>query len=206
MTAISSSDSGGSHVPRSIWIGIALLTVLALPPMRSGMEVSMAIHMFVQYPALGLAGVLLADGLPRGWQLRLDAWNAFGISGLLFTALALALAMIPRLLDLVLADPLLDALKFAVLVLCGVVLALSWRRAGFIVQGFFLGNVLPMTGVVGVLYMDAPLRLCNAYRLDEQQQVGVALVTLAWAIAIAWLARAGWAVYRREVMAGHGEV
>ena len=36
-------------------------------------------------------------------------------------------------------------------VLAGAALRLSWRPAGLVVQGFFLGNVLPMSAVVGQL-------------------------------------------------------
>ena len=70
-----------------------------------------------------------------------------------------------------------------------------------VVQGFFLGNVLPMTAVVGQLYIDAPLRLCNAYLLDDQARLGQWLIALAVLLALGWLAQVGWWVVRREGMA-----
>jgi hypothetical protein len=75
-------------------------------------------------------------------------------------------------------------------VLAGAALRLSWRPAGLVVQGFFLGNVLPMTAVVGQLYIDAPLRLCNAYLLDDQARLGQWLIALAALLALG-LAGAG---------------
>ena len=42
------------------------------------------------------------------------------------------------------------------------------RPAGLLVQGFFLGNLLPMTAVVGDLVETSPTRVCNAYLLDDQ--------------------------------------
>jgi hypothetical protein len=179
-------------------LGGALAALVALPPLGTVLEAGMATHMLLQYPALLLAGALVACGLPRRWREGLDAWNVLGVSGLLFVALALAVLMIPRVLDLALTDWGVEFLKIASLLGCGLALAMSWRRAGLVVQGFFLGNVLPMTAVAGSLYLDAPQRVCNAYRLDEQQQVGAALVAIAATVAVAWLASTGWTLVRQE--------
>jgi hypothetical protein len=137
---------------------------------------------------VALAGGLFAQALPPRWRARLDRWNAHGIAGLLFVALAMALLMIPRLLDLAVVDPRIEAAKMTTLLLAGAALQLSWTRAGKLVQGFFLGNVLPMTAAVGQLFQDSPLRLCNAYLLDDQDRVGTALVALALIAGAAWLA------------------
>ena len=58
-----------------------------------------------------------------------------------------------------------------------------------VVQAFFLGNVLPMMGVVGTLYQDSAVRVCNAYRLDDQQDLGRAMVLIAITTAALWLFR-----------------
>lgn len=179
-----------------IALGAALLVVLMLPPLRHTLEASMSLHMLVQYPALLLAGALLAAAVPAGLRQRLSAWNAMGISGLTAFALIAAVLMIPRVLDLALIDWRAECAKVAALLLAGAVLQPSWRAAGLMLQGFFLGNVLPMTLVVGTLYQDAPLRLCNAYRLDDQQQLGFALVWGATAVAVVWLASVMWRLSR----------
>lgn len=176
------------HTPLRVGSAAALLAVVALPPARVWLEGSMGLHMLVQFPLLALAGWLFALALPQCWRARLDTWNAHGIAGLLFVALTMALLMIPRLLDLALADLRIDAAKMAALVLAGAALQLSWTRAGKLVQGFFLGNVLPMTAAVGQLFQDTPLRLCNAYLLDDQDRVGAALVAAALLAGAAWLA------------------
>ena len=150
----------------------------------------MSLHMLVQYPALMLAGALLGAALPKTIRARLSAWNALGISGLTACVLFLAVLMIPRVLDLSLVDTRVEFAKVAALLFSGAVLQPSWRAAGLVVQAFFLGNILPMTIIVGTLYQDSPLRLCNAYRLDDQQRLGLALLWVAIAIAIAWLLRA----------------
>lgn len=178
----------------------AMLVLLALPPVRGVLEASMARQMLAQFPLLALAGWGLAGALPARWRLRVDRWNTCGLAGLTAVALVLGLAMIPRLLDLALVDPRVEAVKGVALVACGAALQLSWRRAGLLVQGFFLGNTLPMMAVAGQLYQDSPLRLCNAYLLDDQVRLGQALVALAVCIAVAWLA----VMMRAMVRSGDG--
>lgn len=158
----------------------------------------MSLHMLAQLPLLALAGWLLAGALPARWRARLGGWNAYGIAGLLATALVLSLMMIPRVLDLALVEERIETLKFLALLACGAALRLSWQRAGAVVQGFFLGNVLPMTAAAGQLYQDSPLRLCNAYLLDDQAWLGGALVLLAVAIGIAWIAQLFRGLIRRD--------
>jgi hypothetical protein len=160
-------------------IALAALAVLALPPLRGLLEGRMTLHMLVQFPLLVLAGFLLARALPARWRRRIDAWNAHGIAGLLAAALVLMVLMIPRVLDLALVDARVEAAKWLALLACGAALQLSWRRAGLVVQGFFLGNLLPITAAAGQLYQDAPVRLCNAYLLDDQLRLGQALVLLS---------------------------
>jgi hypothetical protein len=166
----------------------ALLCLLAWPAVRHGLEASMTRQMLVQYPLLMLAGGLFASALPGRRQARLNLWNAHGISGLFATALMLAILMIPRVLDLALVDGRIETLKCLALLACGAALRLSWRPAGLLVQGFFLGNVLPMMAVVGNLYETSPMRVCNAYLLDDQARLGQMLVLIAAAIAAAWFA------------------
>lgn len=174
---------------RRVPLALAALALLVLP-LRSVLEASMRLHMLVQFPLAIAIGCVLAGALPARWRERTQAWNAYGIAGLTACALVLSVLMIPRLLDLALADPVVAAGKWLALLACGAALQLSWRRAGLVVQGFFLGNVLPMMGVAGQLYQDSPLRLCNAYLLQDQVGLGQALVALAAGVAVAWIAMA----------------
>ena len=171
-----------------MFAGAGLLALMLLPPVRDAFESRMSTHMLVQYPALLLTGALLA---PR-WQDRAQRWNELGIAGLVAAALAMALLMVPRVLDLALQDAHIESVKLLALLASGAALAVSWRRAGTVIQAFFLGNVLPMMAVVGTLYQDSPTRLCSAYLLDDQQRLGAALVWAAVGIAMLWLLRLGW--------------
>ena len=173
-------------------VGLVALIALVTQPLRHVLEAQMSMHMLAQFPALILTGMLLAGALSTTARAQLAQWNAHGVAGLTFAALVLALAMIPRLLDLALVDANVEIVKFVALLLCGSALRLSWHNAGVIVQGFFLGNVLPMMAIAGSLYETAPARVCNAYRLDEQQWVGQCLNVVAGCIAAVWLARVFW--------------
>lgn len=179
-------------------LGLALCVLLAWPPLRHALEASMWRHMVLQFPLLMAAGALLAAALPPRARGAVARWNAHGIAGLVLVAVVLAVLMVPRVLDLALRDPAIEAAKVAVLLGAGAALRLSWRPAGLVVQGFFLGNMLPMTAVVGQLYIDAPLRLCNAYLLDDQARLGQWLIALAALLALGWLAQVGWWMARRE--------
>ena len=155
----------------------------------------MARHMLVQFPLLVLCGALLAGGLSAeiakaapDRPVPASRWNAHGMTGLFGTALVLALLMVPRVLDLALINPWVEFAKMTALVSSGAAICLSWRPAGWLVQGFFLGQVLPMMVVAGTLYANSPTRVCNAYLLDDQVLLGQSLVWIAAGIALAWLA------------------
>ncbi len=181
--------------------GLLLTLVLALPASRALLEASMLRHMLVQGSSLLLAGALLAGISGPNVRAVVARWNAHGITGLLAAGCILSLLMVPRALDLVLVEPSVEAAKFALLLLAGAALRLSWRPAGLLVQGFFLGNVLPMTAVAGQLYAASPVRVCNAYLLDDQARLGEWLIALAIFFAIAWLAQVARTMVLREARA-----
>lgn len=183
-------------------LGLLLAAVLALTSARALLEASMLRHMLVQAPLLLLAGALLASAAGPGLRAALARWNVLGISGLVAAGAVLGLLMVPRVLDLALAEPAVEAAKFALLLLAGAALALSWRPAGLLVQAFFLGNMLPMTAVAGQLYADSPVRVCNAYLLDDQARLGEWLIALACAAAVLWLAQVARTVVLREERTG----
>ena len=176
----------------------AAFALLLTPPAREALEARMLVHMLVQLPLFVACGLALASAIPPRAREALARWNANGIAGLLAFALVTALLMIPRLLDLAVANVTVDALKAFALLAGGMALRLSWARAGLLVQAFFLGNVVPMTAAVGQAYQDSPLRLCNAYLLEDQVQVGRTLVGAAVIVALVWLAQAARALVRRE--------
>lgn len=183
------------------FLSLGSLCLLLALGLRPWLESSMWRHMVLQFPLLLLAGAALALALPPQARRWLDGWNRHGIAGLVLCATVLAVLMVPRILDLALLRPEVEAAKCSALLLAGAGLALSWRPAGAVLQFFFLGNLLGMTAIVGLLYIDSPLRLCNAYLQDDQIRLGQWLVGISSALAVAWLARVAWDMTRREARA-----
>lgn len=179
-------------------LGLVALLLLALPRTRQHMEATMFNHMLVQFPLWLAAGALLAGALPAPALRHLRRWNASGLSGLTLASITLAVLMVPRVLDLALYVPQIELAKLAALLAAGAALRLSWRPAGFTLQFFFLGGIVMMMAIVGMLYIDSPLRLCNAYLQDDQIRLGRWLTGSAAAIGIAWLLRVGWILMQHE--------
>lgn len=168
-------------------LGLGVLLVLNVPSVRRMMEGDMALHMLLQFPLILFGGWLLARELPGQARAGLQKWNHAGIAGLLATSLILMFWMLPRALDMVLISRAMELGKFLTLALAGAALQLSWRAAGTIVRGFLLGNVLPMMMVVGWLYVEAPVRICNAYLSSDQLRAGSGLLAVSAAACAAWL-------------------
>jgi hypothetical protein len=185
---------------RPVLLAGALVALLLVPALQHWLTGSMWRHMALQFALWMVAGALLVAGLSPAARARVARWNAYGISGLVGAGTVLAVLMVPRVLDLALVSAPIEAAKCVALLLAGAALRLSWRSAGLVVQGFFLGNMLPMTAVVGQLYIDSPLRLCNAYLLDDQARLGHWLVAAASLLALGWLAQVAWRLVRRDAL------
>lgn len=180
-----------SQVAVLVWLG--LLT----PPLRAALESSMVLHMLVQLPLLALVGVMWARawaGAPpdslRGRVLAsLQRYNRGGVTGLVLASFTMLLWMLPRWLDAARMDPMVDLIKFLSVPLAfGAALALSWPRCPPIARA-----VIHLEGIATLLrfgwgYLAADQRLCLVYLQDDQQRVGILLlcVAAAWAIAAAW--------------------
>jgi hypothetical protein len=169
-------------------LAIAAYLLLALPPLRQGLEASMAGHMLVQLPLLAALGMFAGWRLPTAHRQHLrDALG--GTAGCaLLAAFASTWWMLPRALDAAVADPLAELAKFVTLpLLLGLPAALAWERCGIIGRGFVWANLISMLAFVGWLYLAAPVRVCNNYLAGDQQRVGWLLVELAGAIFAGWL-------------------
>lgn len=179
----------GLRMPRSVRApaAVALPVALAAPWPRAWLESSMPLHMLVQMPLLVLAGFAGATALSAARRGAIADAVGGVVPCLLVASLASMLWMIPRALDLALAEPAVEAAKFVTLpLLVGAPLALAWPRLGLLGRGFVWTNLASMLAVLGWLYRAAPLRACNAYRLSDQRETG------EWLIFVAIVAFAGW--------------
>jgi hypothetical protein len=178
-------------------VALLIWLVLLMPPLRAGLESSMALHMLVQLPLLALVG--LAWG--RAWAAaptisrrgRVLAWlqtfNRGGATGLVLVSFTMLLWMLPRWLDAARLDMTVDIVKFLSVPLAfGAALAISWPRCPPIARA-----VIHLEGIATLLrfgwgYLAADQRLCLVYLLEDQQRVGVLLLWLAaaWALTVIW--------------------
>lgn len=134
----------------------------------------MMLHMFVQLPLLFAGGVLLALAREKSW----GRWNVPVLPAAVFVTGVAMTWMIPRALDGAIESPAVNAAKVISLLLAGAVGARAWASASTLVRTFVAGNSVWMMASVGMLYLDAPARLCTSYARSEQQQVGIALISL----------------------------
>lgn len=157
----------------------------------------MSLHMLVQIPLLILAGLFIEQAFNSlrktsvaatpNTQGRSWSYNEYGVPGLLLVSLVGAAWMIPKALDDALIDWRVAAFKYVGLPICGWILSASVRRAATVIKLFFLGNFCWMSAIVGMTYLDQPVRLCNAYLLNDQDWSGRGLIALAIMLPLAWL-------------------
>ena len=169
--------------------GAILWAALAIPPVRHALESAMTLQMLVQIPLLALAGWGLAQATPGWLDCGLVTWNHRGISGLLLASLTGMVWMLPLAMDAALDDPRVTLAKFlSVPLLIGAPIAWSWPRAGFVVRGVVLIELIATILRLGWLYLISPVRLCSNYLLDDQQRVGRILLVVGFAIllVLAW--------------------
>ncbi|MGO3131079.1 MAG: hypothetical protein ACTIJQ_04795 [Alcaligenes sp.] len=168
------------------------------------LTVSMSLHMLVHIPLLVLSGVALQlslryQGVGRSpfMQALLRpyyAFNEYGLPGLILVSFAAGYWMIPKALDDVLVSPAMATAKYIGLVLMGMLFMESWRRAHLVFRLFFFGNFSWMMAIVGLLYYDNPVRLCNFYLQSDQEIAGIGLVIMACVLPLLWLLSEGKAV------------
>lgn len=176
--------------------GLALLMTAVL--FRQPLTETMSRHMLVQIPLILAAGMLVAHALraggvaarsrwPGGFMARYRRYDEWGVPGLLFVSLVGAYWMIPKALDDALASVPMELFKFAILFLGGIILMDSLKRAPNVIKLFFVGNFSWMTAIVGVLYQDESLRLCNAYLVSDQVWAGRGLIAVSVGLPVFWL-------------------
>jgi hypothetical protein len=167
-------------------IGVALLVLLWIPPVRAWIEGSMLHHMLLGVPLTVAAGAAFAR--PR----MTSTWNPAGVPGAVVALGLSAAVMVPRVLDAAVQSITADAIKMLMGVGAGLAITMSWHALGVLGQAFVIGNVGWMLGAAGLLLQQAPERLCVTYLQGDQRRAGVGLVVMAILIVAGWLATAPW--------------
>lgn len=163
----------------------AWLLYLVLLLASEKLELTMVGHVLIQLPLLVICGWLITPSLPPRWKSAIEKYNEYGIPGILIVTFTVIFWMLPRSLDAALATPVMEFAKFVTLpTLIGIPLALSWPLLTPVTKGFVIGNLLSMLTVLGWLYTQAPIRLCNYYLINQQQQVGTLLLAITVGITL----------------------
>jgi hypothetical protein len=172
---------------RRLAAGLGLWAILALPPVRAALEATLAGHMVAQIGLLATAGWWLGRGLGPIRADELAGCNRFGATGVVVALFTLVFWMLPISLDKALTEPVWEVGKFvSVPLLLGLPLARSWPRLGGLARGALWANAVSMLVVMGWVYHEAPVRLCNNYLVDQQLLLGLTMWALAAAIALYW--------------------
>ncbi len=168
-------------------VGLALLLLLAMPLSRQLLESSLINHMLVQIPLLALVGWLMGKCF---LEHKFEQLNRYGIPGLLIAVFAILFWMIPRWLDAALSEPIWEVMKFITVPLfIGLPLGISWWHLSSFSRAVVWTNTISMLLVLGWLYVAAPVRVCNNYLVNQQQEFGYVVMSLAVMIALYWVAR-----------------
>ena len=184
------------HPADALRVALALAPLLLLvAPLRHAIESRMSLHMLLEFPLLLIAGWCAGRlwlGSMRARRLlratRMLDWH--GWTTLVLVGGIALVWMLPSALDAALLSPALNLLKIASWWLAGWLLADGWRRMDAELLLFFVGNLAWMTASAGLLYIDAPVRLCVNYLQDDQRHAGIGLVVLAALLGVLAIRRA----------------
>ncbi len=181
---------------------IMLMLIVLLQPW---LEASMGRHMVLELPLLFVCGWWFAHALRPHGKITDNVGArptplAITLPALLTALLISSFWMLPIALDNAVLIPRYNLMKFLSLLLAGFLTGLCWRRAGVILQGFFIVNWAWMTITAGMLYQTAPQQLCSVYLDEQQQSAGTGLVLLASLTLGVWLLMALLKLTREEAM------
>ncbi len=173
-------------------LGVVLVGLLSLADSRAVLESSLVHHMLIQMPLLAFSGWMFGKGLmDRITATGLRRWNERGVPGLLVALFGMLFWMIPRWLDTSLSEPLWEVIKFiTVPLMIGLPLAISWPQLSSFARAVVWSNAISMLLFIGWLYVAAPVRVCNNYLVNQQEEFGYTAMALALLIALYWVGRA----------------
>lgn len=148
-------------------------------------------HILVQLPLLICVGYLLVEENSQkigDWYID-GEWNRGGYASILIAIFTIAFWMLPRSIDGAISSGYMELLKFlTVPLLIGVPLKLGWKRAHPILKGFLKAQAISMLGVAAFIYIHAPIRICNSYLENAQQDLGYGFLFTAIALSVVWSA------------------
>lgn len=161
--------------------------------LRGGLERDPVTHVLLQLPLLALAGALIAKALLEDRHWCQSPWLKGGLAPILIAIFTIAFWMLPRSIDAALTDPRMEIAKFVTVpLLVGAPLAIAWPKAHPLLRGFLKAEAVSMLAVMAFLYTHAPVRICNAYLVGDQERLGLCFLLAAILCAVLWTGPIFW--------------
>lgn len=170
---------------RQAYYGAVLFLFLMLPPVITLSESIMIIHMHMQMPLLGIAGMLMTPFLQKMFPNFFAKWNRNGIPGIILFFIVILYWLIPRTMDEALTMPLSEIFKFISWpFLAGVPLRDSWSKLTPAIKNVVYISLTVIYAFMGWLYIASPDQLCNNYLIVEQRTLGWGFLLIAFCIIL----------------------
>src|SRR5699024_3228646 len=142
--------------------GLVLYVFLMLPPVITLSESIMSIHMHVQMPLLGIAGMLMTPFLQQRFPYIFKKWNKNGIPGIMLFMIIVIYWLIARTLDEVLTLSNVEVFKFVRWsFLACVPLRDCWRKLSMRGRSIVFVSIRLLFGLMAWLYIASPNQLRN---------------------------------------------
>ena len=168
-------------------LGMAAGIIVLCWWLRDGLERDPVTHLLLQLPLLALAGTLIAKALLEDRHWRQSSWMNGGLAPILIAIFTIAFWMLPRSIDDALSDPGMEIAKFVTVpLLIGAPLTIGWPKAHPLLRGFLKAEAVSMLAVMAFLYTHAPIRICNAYLVSDQERLGHGFLLAAILCAVLW--------------------
>lgn len=165
--------------------GMFLFIFLALPPVIDLAESIMAIHMHMQMPLIGIAGMLMAPILQKKLPRFFETWNENGIPGILLFLIVFVYWVIPRAMDDALASNAIEGFKFiSWAFLIGVPLRLSWSKLTKVWKFTVFLVVIVSYSIMAGLYLFSSDQLCNNYLIVDQRILGWSYLLIVFVLLL----------------------
>lgn len=170
---------------KQAFYGLILYIFLMLPPVVSLAESIMSIHMHMQMPLLGIAGMLMTPFLQKHFAHFFNKWNKNGIPGIILFLIIVFYWLLPRTMDEALTMPAVEIFKFISWpFLVGVPLRDSWMKLTPFIQNSVFIIISVVFGFMAWLYIASPNQLCNNYVIVEQRALGWGFLVIAGCIIL----------------------
>lgn len=165
--------------------GLIIYVFLMMPPVIQLSESIMSIHMHMQMPFLGIAGMLMTPFFQKMFPGFFNKWNKNGIPGILLFIIVFSYWLLPRVMDETLILKHVEVFKFISWpFLIGLPLRDSWPKLSTLWKNITYITISFIYLFMAWLYIFSPDQLCNNYLIIEQRTLGWGFLIIAFCIIL----------------------